>query len=393
MQTRNAAGIGERSSKTPFPPLYLLHAAMLLSGFATVFLGTALPRLAESTHATDSASGLFFTAQFIGAFLGGITVHRRLLFCLRRGLATAGAGFALLAACVHWNTIAAFDCACLALLGFGAGQMLVSANLLTAQRATKEQTKSLSLLNFTWSAGAITAPFLLSIGMQRMGLPVCLAFVAAFFWIVFALVFFGRDADESIQKQEATTQDVLPQWAFLLFAAILFFYGGVETCMSGWITTFGTRYGSGTLGTSSLSATALWTGIVIGRVATPLLRLARTKTLLVACLLAAAGCVLLLSRASGATSIVVLAVLLGLSLAEFFPLVLSSMLGAGASPRETGWIIALSGIGAAVLPWLLGVVSTRTASLRIALNVPLAGIAALLLLVVWGFYLRKLKSV
>jgi fucose permease len=40
--------------------------------------------------------------------------------------------------------------------------------------------------------------------------------------------------------------------------------------------------------------------------------------------------------------------------------------------------LAVSGLGAAALPWLMGVVSTRTGSLQVALVLPLAAAVALL---------------
>src|SRR6187402_654177 len=60
------------------PNLALLHLCMLLAGFGTVFLGPTLPVLAANAHASDSGSGLFFTAQFVGAFFGGVTTSSRL---------------------------------------------------------------------------------------------------------------------------------------------------------------------------------------------------------------------------------------------------------------------------------------------------------------------------
>jgi len=48
--------------------------------------------------------------------------------------------------------------------------------------------------------------------------------------------------------------------------------------------------------------------------------------------------------------------------------------------REAGFILAVSGLGAALFPWLMGFVSTQSGSLRIAMIVPLALALILLLL-------------
>jgi fucose permease len=119
-----------------------------------------------------------------------------------------------------------------------------------------------------------------------------------------------------------------------------------------------------------------------------LLRWLRERTLLIGTLLAASALTAGLSQANGAAAIIACAGLLGIALAPWFPLVLSSMLGEGAAAGEVGTIIAVSGIGAATLPLLLGSVSRLTGSLRVALWVPLLG---LLLLLAISFRRAKLS--
>ena len=382
-------------ARAPEPPLSLFHAAMLLSGFGTVFLGPVLPSLAASAHATDSGSGLFFTAQFIGAFFGGITTSQRLFFCLIRGLSAAFAGFLLLALSSGLGAGVVWDVIALVPLGFGVGQMLTSVNLLAAQRFQERRSSVLSLINFTWSLGAVTAPFLLGSILSTVALPAVLCAVTILFAAICAWAFWTvRGHLSESDQQTHPTQLHLPKTAFVAFAAMLLLYGGVETCLSGWITTFGTRYGNATLRISTLGATALWLGIVAGRALAPVvLRVVRERIFLLGTLSVATVIVILLSRASGAVSITVLAAVLGLSLAPWFPLVLSAMLSRGATARETGVIIALSGIGAAVLPLLLGVISRATGSLRTALFVPLAGLILLLALAVLTQSSTPAKSV
>jgi fucose permease len=86
-----------------------------------------------------------------------------------------------------------------------------------------------------------------------------------------------------------------------------------------------------------------------------------------------------LATAHSATGIAVFAVLLGFSLAPFFPSTFALLMAEKPVARQAGIVLAVSGLGAAALPWLMGVVSTRTGSLQVALALPLA--AAILLLV------------
>jgi fucose permease len=76
-------------------------------------------------------------------------------------------------------------------------------------------------------------------------------------------------------------------------------------------------------------------------------------------------------------------VLLGLSLAPFFPTTFALLMKRRPTAREAGFILAVSGLGAALFPWMMGFVSTQSGSLRVAMVVPLALALALLLLSVW----------
>ena len=356
---------------------------MLLSGFGTVFLGPTLPVLAATAHASDSGSGLFFTAQFLGAFFGGLTTSRRLWFSLNRGSAAAAIGFSSLAVCAALHASLPWDAVALLPLGFGVGQMLTAVNLLASQRFSSSRGSALSLVNLSWSLGAMSAPFLLGSLLPRVRLGTLLGCAAVLFVTTcVAAVGNARGLGLTLVNPTGTSsRRRLRTPVFVYFAFLLLLYGGVETSISGWITTFGTRYGSAALQTSALGATALWIGITAGRALAPLLlRFLRERTLLTAALVAASALTALLSRANGATAIIALAGLLGMALAPWFPLVLSSMLGENAAPGEVGTIIAVSGIGAATLPLLLGAVSRVSGSLRVALLVPLCGLLLLLAL-------------
>lgn len=382
---RNHASVDEPTRTVLAPSAaspILLHASMLLSGFGTVFLGPVLPALAAAAHTSDSGSGLFFTAQFIGAFLGGVTTSKNLWRSLLRGSGSAALGFLLLAlsvgrqASLQWHLLALLP------LGFGVGQMLTSTNLLAARRYVLHRGSALALVNFSWSLGAVLAPLLIGYILASARLSHILSSAALLFGLVFAgaalNASFGAQTDAMTTPQDA--QGTALRWrAFVFFGALLLLYGGVETSLSGWITTFTTRYGSQASLGVAVGVAALWIGITAGRACTPLLlRHVRESTLLHTTLISASVLTALLSVSHGSAVIIAACSLLGLSLAPWFPLVLSAMLAEGAAARQVGTIIALSGIGAATIPLLVGVVSRSAGSLRVALAVPLAGLLGLL---------------
>jgi fucose permease len=169
---------------------------------------------------------------------------------------------------------------------------------------------------------------------------------------------------------------------FAYFAGLLFLYGGLETCLSGWLTTFALRYGDKTQGAFALSeytTLLLWLALTVGRAGSSGLMLrVGERTLQRAGLAASAVCIAALTMAHGGMAIAGIAMLLGLSLSPFFPATFALLMVEGPTASQAGMVIAASGLGAASLPWLMGVVSTRTGSLVTALGLPL-GAAVLLL--------------
>ena len=81
--------------------------------------------------------------------------------------------------------------------------------------------------------------------------------------------------------------------------------------------------------------------------------------------------------------------LAGLGLASIFPISVSlfPLWFPGSSRRTSGAVFACGNLGGAILPWLVGVVSTHSDSLRLALFVPLVSVVAML-----AFYVTNSTS-
>jgi MFS transporter, FHS family, glucose/mannose:H+ symporter len=87
---------------------------------------------------------------------------------------------------------------------------------------------------------------------------------------------------------------------------------------------------------------------------------------------------LLLSRTP--LPIVLSATLAGLTLAPIYPLSVAKVLALSRGSPQTKWMMGISGLGGAVLPWITGILSSRTGSLRIGLLVPVFALATMVLL-------------
>src|SRR5258707_11647839 len=79
--------------RTAAPSLWLMHYGLVLAGLGTALLGPILPVLAHQWGMLDSQSGLLMMAKFCGAFLGGVTVSKKLRWSLLAGMTAGAVGF------------------------------------------------------------------------------------------------------------------------------------------------------------------------------------------------------------------------------------------------------------------------------------------------------------
>ena len=366
----------------PAPTLPLMHAVFVLAGLGTMLLGPILPILAANWHLRDSQSGLLLLAQFCGATVGGATVSSRLGRDLFAGLASAAAGFFVFA------LAPAFPLACAGLVvgGFGVGRTIASVNILAGQRATRQRGSALSRLNFSWSLGALLSPLLAAWLVPHFALHTLLAAFAALFLSASAVLALQmRQGPAETAGEASGSRENMPASAesmpriFIYFLLMLFLYGGLETCLSGWLTTYALRFGRTSLVLSEYTMVLLLAGLTAGRaLAARLLLKVQDTTLLRIALMLTAMLTVGLVLAQRSSLIATLAVLLGVCVAPVFPASFSIYMSFRPPARQAGLVLAASGIGAAALPWAMGVISTRSGSLRVALALPVSAALAML---------------
>jgi fucose permease len=358
-----------------------MHFGLMLAGLGTALLGPILPVLARQWAMADSQSGLLMMAKFCGAFLGGVSVSRRLRWSLLIGLLAGAVGFGGFAVAPRMSV----GCVALFVGGFGLGQIITSVNILAGRRFTAHRGSALAMLNFSFSLGAMLSALLSAWLLPRFALRGLLeCFAGAFLLGAIGLVLQIRgdgSSPEEFQEAgvESGSQIGLSGRVYLYFAGLLVLYGGLETCLSGWLTTFALRYGDKTLAVSEYTTLLLWMSLTVGRAgASAVMLRVGEKTVQRWGLGLAAAFTAALAMAHSAVAIAVFAVLLGLSLAPFFPATWALLMAERPTARQAGIVLAVSGLGAAALPWMMGVVSTRAGSLQIALALPFAAAAALL---------------
>lgn len=324
------------------PSTVWLGAGFLLAGLGTVLLGPILPTVSARWGLTDAAAGSLLFAKFLGAFLGGATVPARLRFGILAATIFTAAGLTGFAfASGRWSAAGA-----LLVLGFGLGQLIASSNILAGRRHAAHTGSALSTYNFFWSLGAVSTGLLTAWLLPQFRLSTLLLTAAA----VFVLAGFGGASGWLFHPQPAsasatTEKRRLAPAVFLYFAALLLLYGGLETSLSSWLPTFEQRYldQHALLGGQS-ALVLLWVSITAGRiVAAAVLRRWAEALVLRASLACTVLLIVALAAVHGSAALSVLCILLGLSLAPWFPAAFALLLRREPTSREAGAVLATSG--------------------------------------------------
>lgn len=353
-----------------------LASDFLLAGLGTVLLGPLLPSVAHAWQLTDAQSGLLLLTKFVGAFLGGVTVPRRLGLGIFIGSLLAFAGFGAFA--LSHSLLP--GCVALFVSGIGLGQIIASTNILTGRRYRTHTGSALASLNFFWSLGAVITGVLVAAFIPRYGLRNPLLCFAALYLLsgMGGLIRHTSSSGEAETGSEPAHSLAASSIAF--FSLLLFLYGGLETCLTAWITTFTVRFSDLRLLGGQSGVVLLWASLTGGRALSSIaLRRASELAVQRTGLLLASAVIAVLAWAHHGWMLSSCCILLGLGVAPFFPATFGLLMRQQPPARTAGFILAVSGLGAAFFPWMMGVLSTQTGSLRIAMIVPWT-LAVLLLL-------------
>ena len=365
----------------------LVHLDFLLTGIVMTFLGPMLPGLSVRWSLTDERAGYMLFAQFLSSMFGmlssSVLVQRvgyRLTFIL--GLLLMAAGMALL---VSGPWLVGMIAVCV--LGFGHGVTTPAGNLRTAEVNPSRSASALSVINAVWGVGAVSSPFLIAMAQRAHRLPFFLYGTASaliLLMLAFAFSRFEPDTRFRTRHSSASGQRVWNQPMLPVICALFFTYVGTETCFNGWLASYAHRMSAGSAGQHTFWAlipSLFWGGLLAGRAFAPLALRFHKETVIarIGLTLALAGGLTILS-AHSVGLLVPGAVLSGLGLASIFPISVSLLprwFGDSVT-RISSPVFASGNTGGAILPWLVGMVSTHTGSLRSGFIVPLVGVAAML---------------
>jgi fucose permease len=356
--------------------LALLAAGFILTGIPTVIVGPILPVFISRWSLSDTQAGLFFTVQFAAALCGvwittALTSRHGYRPSLVIGYLLTGAGLAALNAPTHVLALVAT-----AVFGVGYGMVVPPTNLSAAEAGGASM---VSLLNFAWGIGAVACSPLILLALRHHFLTGFLWMVASGALVLAACFFFVEFPVDvhSRSPESAGAQSAAPAIGITVAVSALFFtYVGTETSIGGWAAEDTKRLAGHASSLTTMAPLFFYAGLMLGRGAAPLAlkRLGEFRLVLLALALDVLGVLLIIGANSPRVAIVGLAIA-GLGCASIYPIYISwfSQWYGAAARRLGGVVFSTASLGASALPWLVGFISTHTASLQIGLLVPLAG--------------------
>jgi MFS transporter, FHS family, glucose/mannose:H+ symporter len=369
------------SSPSPNPRFEwpLLHASFILIGVITTLLGPVLPSFSRHWSLSDAQAGFFFASQYFGSFLGVLLTSPLLP---RFGFAkVTGAGFLSFLLGFAFLGVGPwmFAAFLVGVYGLGYGLSNPAINLRATQLPSANTAAAVTFLNFSWSLGAVSCPFLVGFLLPAIGIRGISAGVAAFS-LLFCILHFLRPSERSAAVPARATHS-LEEWlnhlrhpsAVALFL-LYFFYVGTEVALGGWSAMQEKRI-AGVHGSALSMAPSFFYGfLLIGRGVAPL-ALQRISQLAISVggLLCATlgGAVIVGARTPAALYLG--AALAGFGLAPQYPILVTWL--AAIFGEDANWLGALffgaAGLGGAFEPWLVGIVADQTHSLRAGLAIPL----------------------
>src|SRR6266852_596890 len=390
-----------RSSSSSNRKLVLAgQIAFFPTGILTTLLSPMLTILIARWAMNDTQAGNLFLVQFLAMLMGvqlsGVLLARwgfRPAFL--SGLLLMACGVATLYIGSLWLGLAS-----VATYGLGLGLIIPTDNLLIAEMGSgsgsgassgdssrdSSRASAVSLLNFFWGVGAVFCSLMVAWTAAHKLLPFFLGSVALFLLLLALAVRnlpFPAAAVKSAESSASSSWRAMAKSpAIWLFAAVFLLYPGVETAVGGWIGSYVSRLGTRGASMASMMPAFFWSALTVGRaLGTAFLRHFSERRVLRAGYGAGAAGIGLMLWAPTLAGVIGGALITGLSFATLYPITVARLSQRfGVAARKIGSVLfSLAAVGPAVIPWMVGVISHSTGSLRAGLLLPLGATVILFL--------------
>jgi FHS family glucose/mannose:H+ symporter-like MFS transporter len=366
------------------------QVAFFPTGILQTMLGPMLPILIVRWAMNDTQAGNLFLVQFLASLLG---VQLAGVLLARLGFRPAFlSGLLLMAGGVATLYLGSpiLGLASVAAYGLGLGLIVPADNLLIAEIGSgtdrSSKASAVSLLNFFWGVGAVFCSLMVAWTAAHKLLPIFLGSVALLL-VLLALAMrdlpFPAAAKAAEPSASSSWREIVRSPAIWIFAVIFFLYPGAETAVGGWIGSYVLRLGAHGVEMASVMPAFFYAALTVGRgLGTAFLRYFPERRVLQAGYAAGAAGIGLMLLTSALPAVIGGALITGLSFATLYPITVALFSQRfGVAARSIGAVMfSLASVGPAVIPWMVGVISHATGSLRAGLLLPFAATVILFLL-------------
>jgi len=379
-ETRNSmSSTFAPAKRSPIREWLLLHASFVVIGIITTMLGPILPSFIHRWSLTDAQAGFFFTTQYFGSFFG---VALTSVVLPRLGFSkAAAAGFAAFVLGYGFLGLGPWmvSAVMVGVNGFGYGLSNPAINLRATQLPSKNTAAAVTFLNFSWSIGSVLCPFIIGYVVPSFGIrdfSLALMAACAILVVIHLSRRIGPTGDAKVRASHPLPEWLahmrIPQAIPLLLLFLL--YVGVEVAVGGWVAAYEKRMPGMSAVTLMLAPSVYYGFLLLGRGVSPLI-LRRVPQVVISAgglgLAAVGGTIIALTNTPHILYIG--AALAGFGLAPQYPIYVTWL--AAIFKQDSPWIgslfFAAAGIGGGAVPWLVGIVSSGTGSLRAGLYIPL----------------------
>ena len=351
-------------------------AAFFLSGICAISSGVVVSLLQQRYGLAYGVSGSLISVMSVGnlvaGFLAGLLPGRLGLKVTTLILGTGYAlGYALMGLSGQiWLLTAAF-----ALVGLAKGGTINACTILVGDNVP-DRTRGMNAMHSCYACGALLCPFVAAAAAAALGADGP-TIVLAVLGVGLVLAFAAAPASLTGRRQSAAR----PDWSFCrspkfwLLTALIFCQNGAETSVTGWLVTYFKDRGNLSESASPYTVTLLWGATMAARLVLAFVH--PPKDPYRAMLWMGLGCTvfyggLMLARTQ--VPALLLLLLFALSIAGMNPTAVACA-GQMTSVTSMGVMLPVAGLGAILMPWVIGVVADHAGLLAgMACNIlPCAG--------------------
>ena len=294
----------------------------------------------------------------------------------------------LLMSCGHFlgyllmtlNGASAILTAAFLLVGIAKGCALNSCTVLVGSNSA-DRTKGMSILHGIYACGALLCPFVIAV-MAKGGvnLPmIAVAVIGALLWLLFLAAGLPGKSQGASGKTGGGEFAFLKQKRFWMLTALIFCQNAAETSVTGWLVTYYKNQGILSGAFSNYTVTVMWSATLIARMLIAFVF--PVKNTFRALSLMGLGCTVLYAAMIFVEQPVIAVVLLfafAFSMAGVNPIAVAGV-GREMSAASMGVLLPIGGIGAIVMPWIIGKVADHV-SLQAGMACNLTGCVGILVI-------------